>query len=77
MKLEDIVLVKEIVKGKTINYLSKLDDFMLMHVRLKTDSIVMSGQIAFDLAKTLRDDWKWSVVEFFEYKRTEARFCTS
>jgi len=77
MKLEDIVLVKEHEKGKTINYLSTLDDFMLIHTRLKTDSIVMSGQIAFDLAKTLTDEWKWSVVEFSEYKRTEARFCTS
>ena len=77
MKLEDIVLVKEYVKGRVMNYLSTLDDFMLIHARLKTDSIVMSGQIAFDLTKTLTDEWKWSVVEFSEYKRTEARFCTS
>lgn len=77
MKLEDIVLVKEHVIGRVMNYLSTLDDFMLIHTRLKTDSIVMSGQIAFDLAKTLTDEWKWSVVEFSEHKKVEARFCTS
>ena len=48
MKLEDIVLVKEHVKGRVMNYLSTLDDVMLIHTGLKTDSIVMSGQIAFD-----------------------------
>ena len=49
MKLEEIVLVKEHLKGRTLNYLSTLDDFMLVHVRLKTDSLVMSGQIALEL----------------------------
>ena len=77
MKLEDIILVKENMKGSVMNYLSTLDDFMLIHTGLKTDSIVMSSQIALDLAKTLTDEWKWSIVEFSEYKRIEARFCTS
>lgn len=36
VKLEDIVLVEEYVKGCVMNYLSTLDHFMLMHTRSKT-----------------------------------------
>lgn len=77
MKLEDIVLVKEHLKGRTLNYLSTLDDFMLVHVRLKTDSVVMSGQIALELSKTLTDNNKWTQIPFSENKNVEARFCSS
>lgn len=76
MKLEDMVLVKEHLKGRTLNYLSTIDDFMLIHVRRKTDSLVMSGQIVLDLSKTLTDDSKWIQLQFSENKRVEARFCT-
>ena len=76
MKLEDMVLVKEHLKGRTLNYLSTIDDFMLIHVRRKTDSLVMSGQIVLDLSKTLTDDSKWIQLQFSESKRVEARFCT-
>lgn len=76
MKLEEIVLVKEHLKGRTLNYLSTLDDFMLIHVRLKTDSLVKSGQIALELSKTLTDDSKWTQIAFSEHKSVEARFCT-
>lgn len=76
MKLEDIVLVKEHLKGRTLNYLSTLDDFMMVHVRLKTDSLVMSGQMALELARTLNDDGKWVGTQFTEAKSVEARFCT-
>ena len=75
MKLEDIVLVKEHIKGRTLNYLSTLDDFMLVHVRLKTDSLVMSGQIALELSKTLSDDCKWMQMQLSENKKVEARLC--
>ena len=77
MKFEDILLVKEHVKGRTINYLSTLDDFMMIHVSRKTDSFVASGQIVLDLSKTLTEDGKWIKVDFSEYKSVEARFCTS
>lgn len=76
MKLEDMVLVKEHLKGRTLNYLSTIDDFMLIHVRRKTDSLVMSGQIVLDISKTLTNDSKWIQLQFSESKRVEARFCT-
>lgn len=76
MKLEDMVLVKEHLKGRTLNYLSTIDDFMLIHVRRKTDSLVMSGQIVLELSSTLMDDSKWTRIDFSEDKRVEARFCT-
>lgn len=77
MKLEEIVLVKEHLKGKTMNYLLSLDDFMQIHVGRKTDSLVMGGQIALALAKTLSEDKNWMQIEFSEHKRVEARFCSS
>ena len=64
MKLEEIVLVKEHLKGKTMNYLLSLDDFMQIHVGRKTDSLVMGGQIALALAKTLSEDKNWMQMEF-------------
>lgn len=76
MKLEDMVLVKEHLKGRTLNYLSTIDDYMLIHVRMKTDSLVMSGQIALELSKTLNDDSMWTQIQFSEHKSVEARFCT-
>lgn len=76
MKLEEIVLVKEHLKGRTLNYLSTIDDFMLIHVRRITDSLVKSGQIALELSKTLSDDSKWTQIPFSEHKSVEARFCT-
>lgn len=75
MKIEDIVLVKEHLRGKTLNYLSTLDDFMMIHARLKTDSVVVIGQIAYGLAETRRDAAKWSTVAFTHNKVVEARFC--
>lgn len=75
MKIEDIVLVKEHLRGKKLNYLSTLDDFMMIHARLKTDSVVVIGQIAYGLAETRRDAAKWSTVAFTHNKVVEARFC--
>ena len=75
MKLEDIVLVKEHIQGRTLKYLSTLDDFMLVHVRLKTDSLVMSGELALELFKTLSDDCKWMQMQLSENKKVEARLC--
>ena len=71
MKIEDIVLVKEHLRGKILNYLSTLDDFMMIHARLKTDSVVVIGQIAYGLAETRRDAAKWSTVAFTHNKVVE------
>lgn len=77
MKLEEMVLVKEHLRGKTLNYLCTLNDFMLIHVRRKTESFVMSGQVALELCETRMDDHKWTELVFSENKYVEARFCTS
>ena len=69
MKLEEIVLVKEHLKGKTMNYLLSLDDFMQIHVGRKTDSLVMCGQIALALAQPLSENRNWMKIEFSEHKR--------
>lgn len=76
MKLEDMVLVREHLKGRTLNYLSTLDDFMVIHGRRKEDSMVFAGHIAMQMAGTLREDGKWIEVQFSEHKSVEARFCT-
>ena len=76
MKLEDIVLVKEHVKGRTLKYLSTLDDFLMIHGRRKEDSMVFAGQLVMQMASTLHDDGKWIALLFSENKSVEARFCT-
>lgn len=75
MKLEEIVLVKEHVKGRTLKYLSTLDDFLMIHGRRKEDSMVYAGHIAMQMAGTLYDAGKWIAIPFSEYKSVEARFC--
>ena len=76
MKLEEILLVKEHLEGRTLNYLSTLDDFMMIHARRKTETMIFAGQIAMQLAESLHDDRKWVEIRFSEYKSVEARFCT-
>lgn len=77
MKIEEIVLVKEHLRNKTLNYLSTLDDFMNVHVRLISDSVVRNGQLASELTKTLLDDGKWMKLGYTDHKWVEARFCAS
>lgn len=49
MKFEEKMLVKEHLRGRTLNYLSTLDDFMLIHGRRKADSMVYAGQLTMEL----------------------------
>lgn len=77
MKLDEIIMIKEHLRGRTLNYLGMLDDFTQIHVRQKTDSIVQAGQLVNELAQTRADESGWLKMTFSEHKWVEARFCAS
>lgn len=77
MKLEEMILVKEQVKNRTMNYLLSLDDFVKIHINRKTDSMEVGAQTVLELTKTLLEDTSWVEIVFSEHKRVEARFCVN